>query len=206
MGVVQSAQHRARDPHRLVHRDRRLARHALPKRLSPDVLHDERGSARIERDIPDLHDVRVIELGQGRGLIPELGQLVRLHELQRHPAAERRVLGLPHLAEGAPTAEAHQLVASQDRLPLLALRDASRHRVVLPFGETATPTRTARSLPSIPRRPGGFAPWTPTAVSGKAAKLQVVIKEPWRHETRRSCCSETRGRGSCEMRNGSCPR
>ncbi len=119
MGVVQSAQHRARDPHRVLNGQHALPNHPSTQRLTLHVLHDERRRLWVEGHIPNLHDVRMVELGQGRGFIPELGQLVRLHELQRHATTERTIVRQPYRAESALPQVLTQSVATQNHLTRL---------------------------------------------------------------------------------------
>ena len=99
-----------------------------------DELHHEAGKPLVVEEVVDRDDVRVGQLGGEPGLIPEpLGQFqfvlgVRVHDLERDPALEGVVDGLPHLAHAAGRHMPDQPVAVREHQP----RTQSLHRTSPP--------------------------------------------------------------------------
>jgi hypothetical protein len=87
--------------------------------LAGHVLHREEVMALVGADRVDRHDVRMLDLGGGRGFAAEAddeiaaaGQLRRQH-LDRHIAVQVGVVTLIHIPHPATAQASHNLVLAQ---------------------------------------------------------------------------------------------
>jgi hypothetical protein len=101
----------------------------LGEGLAVDELHGIIVDAVVAAHRVDRHDVRVVQRSRRLRLILEALELLGVErggereDLQRHPPAQRQLLGLIDDAHAAP---AH--LAEQAKVPQAAARSLSRHR------------------------------------------------------------------------------
>ena len=88
-----------------------------------DELHGVEGHAPLAADRVDRHDVRVVQAGGGLGLeleplqLPGVERRGERQDLQRHPAAQRELLGLVDDAHAAPADLAEDPEVAQEPSP-----------------------------------------------------------------------------------------
>ncbi len=118
VGVGERQQQLAADLQARLERQRAARLQPFAQRLSFQELHDEvRAKRRVEAEIVDGDDVRVLELTGDAGLALEtgvellLGAQLGVDELDGDDALQRQVLGLVDLGHAAAAAQLDQLVA-----------------------------------------------------------------------------------------------
>ena len=149
--------------------DREPARDQVLERGALDVLHRDPVAAVGLAAVVDADDVRVLEAGRGLRLAPEaldelgvLGEAL-VQELERHAAAEHRVVGEPDVGHPAAAEPADQRVAVADPL--------SRASSAISPLEQRSPSPGSRSGPatSPPKQPVQRSTVTATAICGSSA-------------------------------------
>ena len=93
-----------------------------------DQLHDDEGVAALHPVIEDIDHIRVVELRRGLGFLPEarherrVAAVLGAQHLDRHVAAELRVVGTEDGRHAALAEQLHETIATGEDLPYFSHR------------------------------------------------------------------------------------